>query len=347
MRSTPIERELMTRTILRWLSLLILFLLLSEAGSAIASESQIYTIKKGDTLWDLSKKFIDDPYYWPNIWSKNPKITNPHLIFPGQKVRILDGKLEIIPAYAELGQPAEAEETTVQPLEQDELITIKTAGAGSGFILSDEQSLGMLVDSVDNRVLLTDNDLAFVKMQDTSVVAVGDTYSLFERGNQVRDPQTKRPIGTMMSNLGFLQVTEIQGETVIAKIGDAYREVTRGAELFEYVPANLEVTLQRGTCIEQGQIIHTRDEKGTISTHDFIFVNLGRDHDVQSGNLIYLTRPRKASDEMIRKAGRLTLPDAVLGAAVITEVKAATAAAIVIKSVDAAFIGDNVYVVTN
>lgn len=338
----------MTRTIMRWLSLLILFLLLSGAGSAIAAEGQIYTIKKGDTLWDLSKKFIDDPYYWPNIWSKNPEITNPHLIFPGQKIRILDGRLEIIPAYAEAKQPS-LEPVAKQPAEvvqPEELVTIKTAG-GDGFILSNEKPLGMIVDSVDNRVLLTANDVVFVKMQDTSAVAVGDTYSLFARGDIVKHPQTRKSIGTMMNNLGFLQVTEIQGDTVIAKIGDVYREITRGAELFEYIPPRKELTLQRGTSNKQGFIVFARDEKGTFATNDVIFISLGSNDDVQSGNLIYLSRPRKVSDEIIKKAGPITLPDAVLGAAVVIEAKQETASAIVIKSVDAAFIGDQVSVVTD
>lgn len=339
----------MTRTIMRWLSLLILFLLLSGAGSAIAAEGQIYTIKKGDTLWDLSKKFIDDPYYWPNIWSKNPVITNPHLIFPGQKIRILDGRLEIIPAYAEATAPS-TDPVAGQPAvvsQSEELVTIKSARGGDGFILTDEKPLGMIVDSVDNRVLLTANDVVFVKMNDTSAVAVGDTYGLFERGDMVKHPQTKKVIGTIMNNLGFLQVTEILGDTVVAKIGEVYREVTRGAELFEYIPPRKELTLQRGTSDKKGVIVFSRDEKGTFSTNDVIFINLGSNDGVQSGNLLYLSRPRKASDEIIKKAGHVTLPDVVLGAAIVIETKEETASALVIKSVDAAFIGDQVSVVTD
>jgi hypothetical protein len=340
----------MTRTLIRWLSLLILILILSGAGSAIAAEGQIYTIKKGDTLWDLSKKFIDDPYYWPNIWSKNPEITNPHLIFPGQKIRVLDGRLEIVPAYAEAGgRPALMESTEQTPATPpaEELITIKSTGSGDGFILTDEQPLGLLVDSVDNRVLLTRDDVVFVKMNDISTVKVGDTYGLFERGEVIKHPQTKKPLGTMMNNLGFLQVVELEGETVVAKIGEVYREITRGAELFEYIPQRKEITLQRGTTDQQGLVVAARDEKGTFSTNDIIFVNLGSDHGLKSGNLFYIARPRQVSDEIIKQAGNFELPDAVLGAAITIETKAQTSSAIIIKSVDAAFIGDKVSVVTN
>ena len=60
-------------------------------------EPTIYVIKQGDTLWGLSDRFIKDPRYWPNMWSKNSQITNPHVIYPGQKVRVFPDRLEFLP----------------------------------------------------------------------------------------------------------------------------------------------------------------------------------------------------------------------------------------------------------
>jgi hypothetical protein len=48
----------------------------------------VYTIKKGDTLWDISSKFLNDPFLWPKLWERNPYITNPHRIYPGNPVRL-------------------------------------------------------------------------------------------------------------------------------------------------------------------------------------------------------------------------------------------------------------------
>lgn len=47
-----------------------------------------YTVEKGDTLWDISALFLDNPWFWPKLWKINPDINNPHLIYPGDKLSL-------------------------------------------------------------------------------------------------------------------------------------------------------------------------------------------------------------------------------------------------------------------
>ena len=56
-----------------------------------------YTVIKGDTLWDISGKFLSHPWQWPELWSNNSQIKNPHLIYPGDTIyfSIVNGRPQL------------------------------------------------------------------------------------------------------------------------------------------------------------------------------------------------------------------------------------------------------------
>lgn len=352
----------MNKPIRFWLSLLFLLLVGLPSLSAYAAETRTYTIKKGDTLWGISERFIKDPYYWPTLWSHNPEITNPHLIYPGQKVRLYDGRIELIPEYPGVKQPEPAvqpqpvaeppaaaetptpaaEEPQVTAEEEKPVEMFKAPGSGGGFIRTDEKPLGILADSVDARTLLTKNDLVFLAMEHPEQVKVGDTYSLYARGPKVIHPLTRKPFGTMMFELGFVRITEINGRTVVGKIGDVYREIERNAELYEYSEPTREIELKQARGELVGNIVSSQQEKLAQGQNDIVYVDLGRNNGLQTGNILYISRPRKPTELAGRKKELLQLPDALLGAAVVVETRDQSAAALIFKSVNEMHVGDKV-----
>jgi hypothetical protein len=60
--------------------------------------SETYVVQRGDTLWDISARFLTDPWRWPDIWHVNPEIENPHLIYPGDIIRLVwvDGEPRLV-----------------------------------------------------------------------------------------------------------------------------------------------------------------------------------------------------------------------------------------------------------
>jgi len=71
--------------------LLIGFTAFAENGRSTDEEYApgfYYTVQKGDTLWDLSRKFYDSEWQWPALWGQNKGLSNPHVIHPGERIRL-------------------------------------------------------------------------------------------------------------------------------------------------------------------------------------------------------------------------------------------------------------------
>lgn len=91
----------------------------AEPSVPAPEEETAYTIKQGDTLWDIANTFLKDPFLWPFIWKANPDITNPDLIFAGNKLsipniapieRAMQAPAETAPRERAIEQPAPKEE---------------------------------------------------------------------------------------------------------------------------------------------------------------------------------------------------------------------------------------------
>jgi len=85
---------------------LFLIALLCLSGTLVSADTltlksghpDSYVVVKGDTLWDISTHFLDDPWRWPKLWGSNPQIANPHLIYPGDRLTLIfiDGEPRLV-----------------------------------------------------------------------------------------------------------------------------------------------------------------------------------------------------------------------------------------------------------
>lgn len=320
-----------------------LALLLLPLAAAAQVPEQIYTIKKGDTLWGISERFIKDPYYWPNLWANNPFLTNPHFIYPGQQVAIRDGRLVLLPGQAEetaaLPRDEQQQAEAAMPIEPVEAITVKSVFGSEGFIsLAELEQAGTLVDANDDRILLGDHDQIFVKIQDPGLQA-GDIFSLVDVGEKVKHPASKEVLGHRVTYLGEAEIVSVEGPVATAVISRAVKEVTRGALLIPQEPAQREIALKQASAPLAGYVVANNREKIALSMQDVIYIDLGAEDGLETGNLLYLSRPRQKTRRVMPNVD-VDLPDELLGAAVVLSTQPHTAAALILKSVNPIYIGD-------
>ena len=321
-------------------------LLLLQPLSAGAQENpRIYTIKKGDTLWGISQRFIKDPQYWPNLWSHNPFVRNPHFIYPGQKVAIVNGKLLFLPADGQPASSAEQAAGTEPPLllpEPQQEITIKTNAAAEGFISTEElNAAGTLVDATDARLLMAENDRVFIAMESAENLQPGDLQTLVQVGRKIKHPVTGETLGRHIIFLGKARIREITPPVITADIVSSEKEIMRGARLLPESPRKRTISLKKALAPLTGYVIASEDEKIALSQHDIMHVDLGTEHGLLEGNMLYITRPRERSESSL-KNHNMPLPDALLGAAVVVNVQRRTATALILKSTEAIYAGDRV-----
>ena len=146
------------------LLLALTLLLPGVCPAADRDEPAIYVIKQGDSLWGLSERFIKDPNYWPDMWSKNSQITNPHLIYPGQKVRIFPDRLELVPREESIRKDAAPGPLSAPARQLAETAAERTyAILGSeGFILENgTKPAGTIIGIHSNRNIAGDDDIVY------------------------------------------------------------------------------------------------------------------------------------------------------------------------------------------
>ena len=187
----------------------------SPAADAVTAEDspdyRTYEVKKGDTLWGISKKFIEDPYYWPDLWANNPDIQNPHFISPGQKLRIYSGSIVVVGVEEE--KVASAPEKEVEtpevvssppppaPVPEEPAVAVEESinirvPAGVSFIGEDEQGAGgTIFDFPAARHFAGSGDIVYVRMPAEASVAVGDRLQIIKSQGDIIHPVSKKRLG--------------------------------------------------------------------------------------------------------------------------------------------------------
>jgi hypothetical protein len=312
-------------------------LLLPLTASAQPAEPTIYVVKKGDTLWGLSDRFLQDPFYWPNLWARNQLITNPHLIYPGQRVRIYPDRIELVDM-----EPAAAEAPEEVVPER-----IFTVSGSEGFLLeTDLDPAGTILQADHNRLIVGQEDFVYTDIGTEMGAKSGDKYSIIKKVKKVHHPETGKFMGYKFLPLGCLELMDMEAKSSRGLITDSYLEISPGSWLVPYQDKRHEVTLKAADRNLDGYIIESRMGNITIGEGDVVYLDLGNTQGLKPGNMLYVVRDIPA-DKTFATRDVGTLPQLILGALVVVETADNTSTALVIKSAETIYLGDKVKLFKN
>ncbi|WP_300463345.1 LysM peptidoglycan-binding domain-containing protein [Desulfobacula sp.] len=251
-----------------------------------------YTIKKGDTLWDLSEKFYQSQWDWPGLWQMNDDIKNPHRIYPGKQIQIfLKDKISYPPKTA-MVRNTKREEIPVMVEPSFSYSKIDRIG----FLKKQTQpSLGRIIKEQDNNLMMSTNDIIYIKPSGTGTLVPGRIYQIFttlpveEKIHQQTFKAVKHLIKAQVKILEH-NVTYVTG-----RITNAYRTVYNGDSIMEYYQKDSILTVEENPAPIDARIICSEDNHLMINDYRIAFMDAGKSR-VKPGQIYSILRKNDLTD---------------------------------------------------
>ncbi len=345
----------------------------ADDGRGAVPPPDTYTVRPGDTLWDLSGRFLNNPWYWPKIWSYNPEIVNPHWIYPGNVLKFYPSAEEA-PARVEAvaaGEP-EPEPEPVRELEDfskadlkapaavDESDAVAVAGPHKiayvpprtkwaqhdAFVTPRELAeSGTISAAFEEKIMLSSQDRAYAKFQNRAEVKPGETYVVYKTERPIYHPDTKELWGYQSVVLGSAKVVSVEDKAATLVVQQSSSPIERGALLGPWTEKFYRpVTRRPNRQALDARIIATRlDELSMVGEHHVVFVDRGAKDGVEEGNLFTVIRSGDLyGKDPFKPSNDPALPNEDVGSLLVIDVKERASAALVTRSMKELLIGDRV-----
>jgi hypothetical protein len=263
-----------------------------------------YTVKRGDTLWDISSMFLRDPWLWPEIWQVNPQVENPHLIYPGDVLALTygaDGRPVISLAR---GGGARLD-PRLRSSELDGAIATIPYSAIAAFL---ERPSLLTKDQIREapRVLaFRDRHMvggagieAYIRGLDGG--SVNQRYNVVHVGEEIRDPDD----GDLLGYQGVYTSTAVllaTGDPAKAALTDSARETLEGDRLLgTESDAPLNFVPRSPDAAVRGEIVSVIDGVELIGQYKIVAINRGAKHGLEPGHVLAI----EEAGEMVRDRTR-------------------------------------------
>ena len=289
-----------------------------------------YTVKKGDTLWGISGMFLSDPWRWPEVWSANPQIENPHLIYPGDVVSLVyvdgvprltlerDGVTVDSGAVASAATPSAGGRTVkllpqIKAIPHEEAIPAIPLDAVNTFLArtrivypGELEAAPYVLAGHERRLVSGRGDDFYVRGELSSGV---DFYGIYRQGDPYVDIETREVLGIKAQDIGSGQFKSADGDVATFIATRSEQEIRVGDRLLVHEERRLDPSFfPRPPAVAlSGRIIDVEGGVSQVGTLNVVAINRGEREGLQIGHLLAIYKQGETVRD--RVAGEyVTLP---------------------------------------
>lgn len=270
---------------------------LASFGSAWADEVQLvdghpdrYTVVKGDTLWDISATFLQSPWLWPKVWSVNPQIDNPHLIFPGDVIYLVyvNGKPQL---RIDRGPRKLSPEVRRTPLEQavkaiplDDLKSFLSDNLVMQY--NELESAPYVLGSENESIIAGAGDRIYARGE--LLESDQNYYGIYRPQRIYKDPVTEEILGYESRTIGGGYLAVVNEDVISIDVKRSNEEVRVKDRVLPTQEEVIQSVFYPSAPDEElsGQILSVLRGVTKIGQYDVVAINLGEREAMEPGHVL-------------------------------------------------------------
>jgi hypothetical protein len=276
-------------------------------GTQAAGGKDVHVVQDGDTLWDISAHYFGDPWHWPELWSHNPEITNPHWIYPLDQIRLSSDALTQDRTLAKVTSAGPGGGLQEKGATAGVLSGTETAGSvivprgawkpGMIFLRDqgylDNESLrtaGQIIGGNEEHMLMSPSDQVYVRFGSDKDVQVGQAYTVFRALDQKERAEKEK--GTLVRILGTVVVRSYDSSKGTARgvVTEAMDPIERGLRVAKLDRRFDLVTPKANQANVVAHIIASIQPHTLLAFGSVIFLDVGQGHGIEPGNRFFVVR---------------------------------------------------------
>ena len=352
-------------------TLLALVLSLVLATTALAADSILrpdhpdrYTVKSGDTLWDIASMFLTDAWLWPEIWQINPSIENPHLIYAGDLITLeyVDGQPQLTVARGDSARTIKLSPTqSVASGDRNVKVKpqIRTSALSSAIpaipldAISSLLTTGRIVEQdtlrfaphilagTSDRLIFGPGDEFYAR---GSTWTLGTSvYGIFREGQVYQDPESGEVLGFEAREVGTALVEARDDDVYTLTLTAVKEDVRIGDRLLPTEERRVESTFfpsAPGTQVD-GVIMTVLGGVTQVGRNDVVAINRGEANGLAVGDILAIYKSGKVVRDRVNK-DRVRLPPERAGLLMVFRSFEKMAYGLVLETEQALRVGDSV-----